>query len=151
MFRSGIALILPFLFVGCAQRATQLKERARLHLELGVSHLAQGDYPNALNELNQAEQLDPNNPAIENNLGLAYTVRNRPKEAEQHYRKALELDPKYTDARANLGRLMIDAKKYDEALAELGQVENDLTYPYPEKALSLIGMVYFNKAKYKKA
>src|SRR6201999_3482570 len=47
--------------------------------------------------------------------------------------------------------LLIDNKKYDEAMMELGQVENDLTYPAPEKGLSLIGMVYFNKGKFRKA
>jgi Tfp pilus assembly protein PilF len=143
--------IVLFLVGGCAQRSAQLKTRANLHLELGISHLAQGDYPAALTELNQAEELDPKNPVVQNNLGLAYMVRNRPKEAEQHFRKSLELDPHYTDARANLARLLIDNKKYDEALSELSQVENDLTYPSPEKGLSLIGMVYFNKGKYKRA
>jgi len=151
MFRLGTSFLFFLFFIGCAQRATQLKERAQLHLEMGVSHLSQGDYPAALTELNQAEQLDPKNPAVENNLGLVYMVRNRPKESEQHFRKSLELDPRYSDARSNLARLFIDEKKYDEALSELGQVENDLTYPFPEKALSLSGMVYFEKGKFKKA
>lgn len=151
MFRLAVTLFFFVFSIGCAQRSTQLKERAQLHLEMGVSHLAQGDYPSALSELNQAEQLDPNNAAIQNNLGLAYTVRNRPKEAEQHYRKAIELDPRYSDVRTNLARLLIDQKKFDQALQELSLVENDLTYPYPEKALSLVGQVYFNKGRYKKA
>ena len=151
MFRFGVMLLFLSAMVGCAHRSAQLKERAQLHLELGVAHLAQGNYPAALSELNEAQQLDPQNAAIENNLGLAYSVRNRYKEADAHFRKALELSPKYSDARANLARLMIDQKKYDAALVELAQVENDLTYAYPEKALSLVGMVYFNQGKYKKA
>jgi Tfp pilus assembly protein PilF len=151
MLRLLCLAIFIFSVVGCAQRSNDLKERAHLHLELGISKLAAGDYPNALTELNQAEQLEPKNPVIQNNLGLAYTVRNRPKESEQHFRKAIELDPRYTDARANLARLLIDNRKYDEAMSELGQVENDLTYPYPEKGLSLMGMVYFNKGRFKKA
>jgi type IV pilus assembly protein PilF len=144
-----------FLFIGsvlgCAHRTQDLKQRAQLHLQIGIAHLAEGNYPAALSELLEAEQLDPKNAVIENNLGLAYTVRNRQREAEQHYRAALEFDPKYSDARANLARLYLDEKKFDEALGELHKVEKDLTYPYPEKALSLIGLVYFNMGKYPRA
>jgi type IV pilus assembly protein PilF len=151
MFRIVAVISFLLLGIGCTHQSAQLKERAQLHLELGISHLTQGNYPAALTELTQAEQLDPKNAVIENNLGLAYTVRNRYKEADMHFHKALELDPKYSDARANLARLLIDQKMYEAALAELTQVENDLTYPMPEKALSLKGMVYFDQGKFKKA
>ena len=146
-----IALLLALPLMACAHREQDLKHRAELHLEMGVGHLAQGNYPAALSELLEAEQLDGKNPVIQNNLGLAYSVRGRFKEAEEHYNKALELKSDYSDARANLGRLQIDEQKYDEAIRNLLVVENDLTYQYPGKPLSLLGMAYFFKGKYKKA
>lgn len=146
-----LILILALPLVGCAARREQLKQRAELHLEMGTAHLAQGNYPAALTELLEAEQLDGTDPVIQNNLGLAYSVRGRVKEALAHYNKALELNSNYSDARANLARLQIDQKHYNEALHNLSLVENDLTYPYPEKPLSLKGMVYFYTGRYKTA
>jgi tetratricopeptide (TPR) repeat protein len=42
-------------------------------------------------------------------------------------------------------------KRYNDAIHNLNRVEADLTYPNPEKALSLMGMAYFHKGNYKKA
>src|SRR4051812_29995844 len=106
LFRLWIAIFF-LVSIGCAGRSDRVKERAQLHLQMGTAHLTQGNYPAALNELLQAEQLDKDNPVIQNNLGLAYGVRNRWKEAEQHYRRALELDSRFSDARTNLARLFI--------------------------------------------
>jgi Tfp pilus assembly protein PilF len=144
-------LVFAFLMAGCAQRQEQIKARAQLHLQIGSSHLAQGNYPAALAELLKAEELDPKNPIIQNNLGIAYGVRGRNKEAEDHYLHALAIDPGYADARSNYARLQIDQKKYADALKNLAIVENDLTYPAPEKILSLMGMAYFYQSRYKQA
>ena len=64
----------------------------------------------------KAIELDSNNAAAHNNLGLLLqTVRNYD-DAEQHYREAIELDPKHAWAHNNLGRLLHDVRKdYDGA------------------------------------
>ena len=145
-------IILSFFAVclGCAN--TELKkEQADLHLRIGTSHLLAGRYPQALNEMLAAETLDPENPVIENNLGLAYFVRKEFTQAEKHLLLALTLNPKYNDARNNLGRVHIELARYDEALAELKIVTQDLTYPTPEKAFVNIGIVYMKKGSPLKA
>lgn len=140
------------LFSACAShRADQAKQRAALHMQIGSSLLEAGKYPEALAELMRAERLDSSNPAVHNYLGLAYSIRGRPKEAELHYIKAIELNAGYSDARSNLARLQIDQKKYDQAIKNLSVVENDLTYASPEKALTLMGMAYFEQGKWRKA
>jgi type IV pilus assembly protein PilF len=151
MLIRALVLLLILTTFGCAHRQEKDKERADLHLQIGTAHLMQGNYPAALSQLLQAEQLDGHNPAIENNLGLAYGFRGRNKEAEDHFNAALKINSNYSDARSNLARLQIDQKRFDEALKNLALVENDLTYPSPDKALSLTGMAYFEMGKYKKA
>lgn len=126
-------------------------QRALLHLEVGKSLMANGKLPEALAEFNMAEQLDPKNPEVQSSMGLVYQLRNRPKEAEERFLKALKLAPKFTDVRSSLARLYIDTGKYREALVQIRKIEDDLTYPAPEKALVLKGMVYFKQKKYTEA
>jgi len=51
--------------------------------------------------------LEPNSKEAEHNLGTALMLSQRMEEGEQHVRRALELDPDYVLARANLAALEI--------------------------------------------
>src|SRR6185436_7492020 len=82
---------------------------------------------------------------------LAYYVRGKYKPAEEKYRAALKEAPRFSEAKNNLGRLMIDVGRTNEALRLLHEVEGDLTYEYPEKTLSNLGMAYFTQGNFKKA
>jgi Tfp pilus assembly protein PilF len=150
----GLFLIFTFSFfhlVGCQAAKKDGNERAILHMQMGTGFLSKGQYPQAMSELLKAEQLDPENPIILNNLGLAYYMRGRAKTAEEKFRKAIKIASKFSDAKNNLARVLIDDRKLDEALVLLHQVEEDLTYPSPEKTLSQLGMAYFELGQYKKA
>jgi Tfp pilus assembly protein PilF len=104
-----------------------------------------------MTELLQAEQYDPNNATILNNLGLAYFVRGRMKTAEEKFRKALKMAPKFSEAKNNLGRVLVDTDRTQEALRILHEVENDLTYEYQDKTYSNLGMAYFKSGNLQKA
>lgn len=132
----------------CASVSTENEETAKLHLKIGTSHLNNDNYPQALNELLVAEELDPTNPVIQNNLGLTYFFRERYDLAETHIRKALRLDPKYSDARNNLSRILIERGRYTEAAREAEIVSQDLGYQSPEKPLVNLGMAQFKMEQY---
>src|SRR5690348_3257843 len=119
------------------------KQRAELHLQIGTGYLTNGQYPQAMSELLKAQELDPTNPLILNNLGLAYYVRGKWKTAEEKFRAAVRQDSKFSEAKNNLGRVLIDEGRPAEALKFLHEVESDLTYRYQEKTLSTLGMAYF--------
>jgi Tfp pilus assembly protein PilF len=137
----GIFLLL--LAAACSSISTENEETAKLHLKIGTSHLNNENYPQALTELLTAQELDPANPVIQNNLGLTYFFRERYDLAENHIRKALKLEPKYSDARNNLSRILIERGRYDEAVKEAQTVIQDLTYTSPEKPLINLGMAQF--------
>jgi tetratricopeptide (TPR) repeat protein len=142
--------ILSFCFVlGCA--TAEKKERAQLHLKIGLSHYENRNYPLALQEFLNAEKLDPENPAVLNNLGLTYFMRERYDLAESNIRKAIELAPNFTDARNNLARVLIEKGKYTEAQKELKIVLDDLTYTGQERAYLNLGLSYFNQGEYLQA
>lgn len=127
------------------------KNKAQLHLQAGTTYLMQGGYPQALRELLVAERLDPDNPIIQNNLGLAYLVREKIDEAEKRFLKSLSLKNDYTDARNNLGRLYMNVGLHDKAIQELEIAVADLTYEQPEKSWANLGQAYFMAGQYLKA
>lgn len=122
-----------------------------LHLQIGTGYLSSGNYPLAMSELLKAEQLDPKNPVILNNLGLAFFVRGKLKQAEEKFRAAIAISPRFSDAKNNLGRTLTDEGQAAEAVRILRDVEGDLTYQFPEKTFSNLGIVYFTLGNFKKA
>lgn len=147
----AIMLTLSVFASGCATGAKERKERASLHLQIGTGYLESGQYPQAMTELMKAEQLDAENPFIQNNLGITYYLRGRIKPAEAKFRQAIRLEPKFSEAKNNLARVLIDQHRTDEAIKILHEVEGDLTYQSPEKTLSNLGIAYFDKGLYPKA
>jgi type IV pilus biogenesis/stability protein PilW len=149
--KNFILVSLLLALAACATTSKTDRERAMLHFQIGTGYLSGGQYPLAMKELLQAEQLDPKNPLILNNLGLAYYVRGKLKPAEEKFRAAVHEEPKFSEAKNNLGRVLIDLNRSSEALRVLREAEADLTYQFPEKTLSNIGMAYFTGGDYKKA
>jgi type IV pilus assembly protein PilF len=145
------AFMIFALPLACSTANKDKQERAGLHLQIGTGYLTKGMYPQAMTELSHAEALDPKNPMVQNNLGIAYFVRGRLKQAEAKFRRAIALESRFSDAKNNLGRVLIDQHELEEAAKLLHEVEGDLTYSYPEKTLSNLGMLYFEKGVYKKA
>lgn len=144
-------LLCSLSLIGCASWGTQERQKADLHLRLGVSQLESENYPMALREFLKAEELDPNNPVIHNNLGQVYFLRDRLELSEKHFRRAISLSPKYSDARNNLGRLLIEKGDYKNAEKEINAVIDDLTYPSPQKAYINLGLAKFNQKQYSQA
>jgi len=68
----------------------------------GRVKFAEGNYDASLDVLGRAEKLDPQNPQIENFLGVALAEKGLRTQAETAFRKAIQLDPDYADAHKNL-------------------------------------------------
>ncbi len=144
-----LAALLLISLSGCASK--QKIEQSDLHQRLGLSLYEQGNYPLALREFLVAEQLNPSNPAVQNNLGLTYFMRERYELSEKYVRKALKLNPDFTDARNNLGRILIEEGKYKDAEKELTFALNDLTYTGQDRIYMNLGLLYFNQEQFEKA
>lgn len=135
--------------MGCATK--QEKEKADLYLRMGSSLIEEGNYPSALSALLKAQELDPQNPLILNNLGQVYFLREKYELAEKQFRKAIELQKDYTDARNNLSRVLIEQGKYAEAEKELNIVLADLTYGGADRAYINLGLAKFNQKQFTQA
>ena len=78
-------------------------------------------------------EADPREPVYPRNLGGLYRELKRSEEAEQWYRKALEVDGNYAPAYNGLGVLYKEQKRFDEAESQYRRaMEGDPREPvYP--------------------
>ncbi len=135
-------LLLALAGAGCASTGQQQADeelaarKATSHLNIGADHLENGRAALALREFLAAERLDPLNPRIQYALGEGYLARQKPEQAEAHYRKALELHEGFHEARLSLSALMIVQERYEEARVACQQLADDATFPAPWRALA---------------
>ena len=84
---------------------------------LGHVKFVEGNYDAALDALDRAAKLDPQNPQIQNLLGVALAQKGLRAQAETALRKAVELDPEYGDAHKNLAVIYLTAQPPEIELA----------------------------------
>jgi tetratricopeptide (TPR) repeat protein len=92
---------------------------ARARLNLGVALAENGDLRGAIEEHLAVLQLNPDKGRMtltHFNLGTFYKKTGDPQRAEDHFRKALELDPGLAGAHFDLGEIMSGQGRFAEAL-----------------------------------
>jgi tetratricopeptide (TPR) repeat protein len=93
---------------------------------LGRVKFSQNNYDGALDALDRAAKQDPQNPQIQNFLGVALAQKGLRVQAETAFRKAIQINPDYGDAHKNLAIIYLSANPpmvelarwhYEKALA----------------------------------
>lgn len=85
----------------------------------GLTQMAKGDYPVALDLFERASLLTPNYPALEINLGIVHGAMGRDTEAERHFQRAVALAPEDDSTHAFYGRWLKERRQTDEAVGQL--------------------------------
>jgi type IV pilus assembly protein PilF len=147
-----VALLVPaVVYCGCAGDTLVRKKKGDAARNLGEAFFGQGDFTSALRELLAAEALVPDDPYVQNDLGLVLLAKDRTEEAVARFQKALSVRPDFADARNNLGRAYLDLKRWDDAILEFDKIIGDLLYSPIHYPLTNLGWAYFNKGQYDKA
>jgi Tfp pilus assembly protein PilF len=127
------------------------KEIALATQRVGEGFYSSGDYSLALKNLLEAYETIPDDPYLNNSLGLVYLAKDRYDLAETHFKRALELKKDYVDAQNNLGAAYLKQEKWSLAIECFEDVSKNLIYAYPEIPLSNLGWAYFHQKKYDKS
>jgi tetratricopeptide (TPR) repeat protein len=85
-------------------------------LNHSTEFLGKGQNAQAMEELQRALELNPQDARIYNYMGVALAASGKPAEAMVQYQKALTLDPQYAEPEANMGLLLVRESKLEEAL-----------------------------------
>lgn len=88
---------------------------ADLNMRLGVAYFQKGDYETALEKLQKSLQQDPNLATTHNAIALLYQVLGEDELADKHFKRALRIDSKYSEAQNNYGVFLCDQDRYKEA------------------------------------
>jgi type IV pilus assembly protein PilF len=115
------------------------QEAAQTQVSLGAGYIAKGRYEYALEALERAVRLDPKSSDAFTTMGLLYERIERPKLAEEKYRKAAEIAPRRGSVHNNLGQFLCGIGQYEEAAKEFAVALDDPFYPTPELAASNAG------------
>lgn len=86
-----------------------------------MSAMYRRDWDEAIRHLSAALAIEEQNKQAHRFLGDCYLAKGLPAKAEEHYRRALLLDPNKAEVLNNLGALLTDQKKFAEAQLLLGR------------------------------
>ena len=107
---------------------TALREALRLaptlpdaHDELALVHIGRGEFEAAEERLVEALRLDPNAGSTWRNLGSLLMKCNRPAEAEEAFRRAVELISEEADFHTDLGMALLQRGAFAEGWHEYDQ------------------------------
>ena len=125
------------------------RARAKDVMQQGLELARQGDRPAAIALLREALTIDPAYVAALNNLGVQLRLAGDLAGAESELRKATELAPLDYYSHFNLGTLLYDTRRFEEAAAALEQAM--LADPTAPMASAFLGRAYIGLRKGKEA
>jgi len=106
------------------RNGTMIKGRALLASisnDLGLDYIHRGMYKEAIEELKQSINVEPNLASAHMNLAIAYTKAGVFEKALSEYDKALHIDPDYGHAHYNLAILCLKTGQHQRAIAHCDQ------------------------------
>ncbi|MEY4979711.1 MAG: type pilus biosis/stability protein PilW [Pseudomonadota bacterium] len=137
-----LSLFAQFSLSGCAGQTTatrssdlltesdepDARKRARLRLELAGGYFEQGQTEVALDEIKQSLAADPRYGPAYVLRGLVYMRMNDNRQAEDSFQRALQINPRDTDALHNYGWFACQQGRHTEALELFGRALSNPTY-----------------------
>ena len=105
-------------------------------VNVGVLATLRGDFKGAEHSLRRALKLNPDLPAPHHAMGQLAERRGDKVRAIGHYRAALAVDPGFFSSRANLGRLLFEDGRYQDAREQFAR----LVEIAPEQVASWSGL-----------
>lgn len=151
-----LILSLSIILSACASK-TAVKEKspaekkAMIYYSEGTRQLVAKEYTKALRNLLEANRYSPNDSQICNNLGMAYYLKGNKERAILYIQKAIEIDPKNTDARINLATIFMNQGRLQLAENQYQMILKDLVYEGQYKTYYNLGILYKKRGKTQKA
>ncbi len=152
---AGILAAAVALVLGCqtgpVKSGPEARKQAEASRNLGEAFMADGQYRQALRELEKSRDLFETSAEIHYDLGTAYLCLEQPELALAEFKRAIELNPHYTVAKNSLGATYMALGRYDEAIPVFEELCGNLIYATPQFPLLNLGFIYYTRKDYAKA
>ena len=150
--RLALVLVLATLFLGaCATTGAKNQLPEDAHVELALNFIAQKDYPNALDHLQQSEAIESNSADLLHAYAIFYQETNDLKRAQTYFRRAVAKEPANPQYNNNFGVLLSLTENYDQALKRFAIAYSNNQYINRAAALENSGDVKVKQENYDEA
>jgi type IV pilus assembly protein PilF len=120
--------------------ATDGRNRAKVHAELGALYYGRGNMAIALEELRIAAAADANYPLTYSLFGLVYMELRENQLAQSNFERALRLSPTDPDINHNYGWFLCQTSRENESIKYFLQAVRNPLYPQPWRSYSAAGV-----------
>lgn len=143
--KRALLLLLPLcLLTACVTHTDGRKvdevEAAKANVELGMAYMQNGNLPLAKEKLERAAKQDPKNANVYWAMAALYERMEQPKEADQNYLKAMNLQPGNSNIVNTYAVFLCRNGQVDRAVPLFDKVIADRLYQTPYAAAANAGM-----------
>jgi type IV pilus assembly protein PilF len=147
-----LTLVAGVLAAGCIGPASDIPDpKSQAVADVASDEFKKGHLREALAKVNEALELDRGNheaALLGAHIYLAFCARDasssdcRFDDAERLARLAVDKAPDYREAKNSLGVILVHQKKYEDAIAVLKPLSEDILYSSPQMAWGNLGWAY---------
>lgn len=123
-----------------AQDASSSREQAERLRQAGLSDAARGSIDNAIASFEKGLALEPNDPALLEAVGAAYSLKGQLETARKYLVQSLSANPDSVSTRQNLGIVLFSLGRLDDAARQFTTIRDVRGKPHAIASLFL-GMI----------
>ncbi len=144
--------VLAISCTGCGTSSTaEKRDKAEFHYKLANGHFYASEIVPAIAELKACMKFEPDHPDAHHLMGFIMFGRKEYARAERHFRKALEVRSGFHEARGNLGALLLQTRRYRDAIEVLMPLTEATLYRTPAVAHNNLGLANQHLGRLRKA
>lgn len=146
-YKNTFILVLTILVTACSSKSNKTQQQSEIYFGAGTQSLMSQDFTDALKNLLKANELDPDNDKILNNLGMAYYFKGERDLAVKTIKKAIKVNNENSDAKVNLASIYFKDGDYKNSERIYKTVLKDLTYEKQARTLYNLGVIELQRKK----
>ena len=123
-----------------ASDQTNADRLSNTRMELAQAYLGRGQPTDALDQVKQALQAKPDNPAAYGLRGLIYAALADSEKSDESFRRAMQLAPHDGDLMHNYGWALCQQRRYDEADTLFRRAIAEPAYRSPSRTMMVEGI-----------